>query len=72
MPCTPTNNVFVTDTNNGRIQKFTSAGVLITVWGGPGSADGEFSGPRGIVVKADGTVYVTDTFNNRIQVFTLP
>jgi tripartite motif-containing protein 71 len=71
-PCTPTDNVFVTDTVNSRIQKFTNAGGLITVWGGPGSADGEFSSPRAIVVKADGTVYVADTFNNRIQRFTLP
>ncbi len=33
-------NVYVTDRDNDRIQKFTSDGVFILKWGGLGSGDG--------------------------------
>ena len=67
-------SVYVVDTNNHRIQKFTSEGTFITKWGSNGSGDGEFSFPLGIAVDAEGNVYVSDTTdpptrNNRIQKF---
>ncbi|MEZ4570571.1 MAG: hypothetical protein R2849_09645 [Thermomicrobiales bacterium] len=34
-----------------------------------GTAPGEFSGPTGIAIDADGYVYIVDTGNNRIQKF---
>ena len=34
--------VYVADTENHRIQKFTSEGVFISVWGSEGSGPGEF------------------------------
>jgi DNA-binding beta-propeller fold protein YncE len=33
----PAGNVYVSDSNNHRIQKFTSNGTFITKWGGPGT-----------------------------------
>ena len=66
-------SVFVADTWNGRIQKFTADGQFITTWGygilqDPNNLLG-FYGPRGIVVDPLGNVLVTDTGNSRVVVF---
>jgi len=71
-------NVYVADTWNHRIQKFTSDGVFLKEWGtfgtpgvdNPTLGPGQFWGPRGIAIGPDGNVYVTDTGNKRVQVFT--
>lgn len=63
------NNVFVLDTENNRVQKFTPNGVLATQWGTSGSGNGQFSGPQGIAVDSDGHVWVADTLNHRVQEF---
>ena len=63
-------NVYVADTYNHRIQKFTSDGVFLTKWGSYGSGDGQFNYPEGIAVDGSGNVYVADSGNNRIQKFT--
>jgi len=62
-------NVYLVDTENHRIQKFTSTGTFITEWGGGGTGDGQFSTPQGIDIDTSGRVYVADAGNNRIQVF---
>jgi len=63
-------NVYVADTGNNRIQKFTSSGQFITKWGSEGNGDGQFSSPHGIALDSNGNIYVADTGNNRIQKFT--
>ena len=67
----PDGSVYVTDTWNHRVEKFTSAGKFITAWGtfGQGETPDSFYGPRGLAVDAEGRVYVTDTGNKRIAVF---
>jgi DNA-binding beta-propeller fold protein YncE len=62
--------VYVVDSYNNRIQKFTSTGTYLTQWGTPGSGNGQFSFPYGVAVDASGNVYVADTGNYRIQKFT--
>ena len=65
-------SVFVADTWNHRVQKFTADGKFIKMWGYFGQAekpDG-FWGPRGLAVDKNGNVYVTDTGNKRVVVFT--
>jgi len=62
-------NVYVVDTWNHRIQKFTSDGGFVTKWGGVGPGDGEFDDPSGIASDSDGNVYVADR-DCRIQKFT--
>jgi hypothetical protein len=64
-------NVYVADTNNDRIQKFTSDGTFLTTWGSEGSGDGQFDWPSGVAVDASGNVYVADRGNDRIQKFRL-
>jgi hypothetical protein len=63
-------NVYVTDSGNNRIQKFTSDGIFITAWGNEGSGNGQFEWPCGVAVDDAGNVYVADSGNNRIQKFT--
>jgi len=68
----PDDNVFVTDTWNHRVQKFTPEGELITQWGYFGQAETgtAFWGPRDILVNDKGHVFITDTGNKRVVVFT--
>ncbi len=62
-------NLYVADSGNFRIQKFTSDGQFITKWGIEGEGDGQFKNPQGITVK-NSFVYVTDPDNQCIQKFT--
>ncbi len=66
----PGANVYVADTGNHRIHKFTSAGGFLTKWGSQGVGDGQFDTPRNIGVDGDGNVYVPDYSNHRVQKFT--
>jgi uncharacterized protein (TIGR03663 family) len=68
--------VYVADTWNHRIQKFSADGEFLTMWGeygvseSAGGAQGLFWGPRAIAIDGEDRVYVSDTGNKRIQVFT--
>jgi hypothetical protein len=61
--------VYVVDTHNQRIQKFTSDGQVVTAWGGLGTENGKFTSPHGVAVDSNGFVYVTDEYNSRVQKF---
>ena len=66
-----TGNVWVTDTANNRLEKFSPAGVLIGTYGSLGTAGGQFNTPWGVTVnQSTGHVYVTDQANFRIEEFT--
>jgi sugar lactone lactonase YvrE len=62
-------NIYVTDTDNNRIQKFTHDGKFLAKWGTKGIENVQFDRPSGIAVDSAGNVYVADTYNNRIQKF---
>lgn len=73
-------NVYVADTWNHRIQKFSNDGKFLAKWGSfvniadPNSVNGQnrdagFYGPRGVAIGPDGNLYVTDTGNKRVMVF---
>jgi uncharacterized protein (TIGR03663 family) len=68
----PDGSVFVADTWNHRIQKFTAEGQFLASWGYFGQAETAEGmwGPRGIAVDSLGRVYVTDTGNKRVVIFT--
>jgi sugar lactone lactonase YvrE len=72
----PDGSVYVADTWNHRVQKFTENGEPITTWGQYGQpipeapeTQSSFWGPRGIAVDSQGHVFVADTGNKRIAVF---
>jgi hypothetical protein len=62
-------NVYVCDSWNNRIQKFSAGGAFITKWGSKGDGDGQFIHPHGIALDSSGNVYVGDS-NDTIQIFT--
>lgn len=62
-------NVYVADTLNDRIQKFSSSGSFLTKWGSRGKGDGQFDSPGSVATDAAGNVYVADIGNHRIQKF---
>jgi DNA-binding beta-propeller fold protein YncE len=63
-------DVYVADTNNDRIEEFTSDGEFLRSFGSSGSGPGQFLGPQGVAVDVRGRVYVADTGNDRIEKFT--
>ena len=67
----PDGSVYVADTWNHRIQKFTAEGEFITMWGQFGAAESDYHlwGPRGVAVDGQGRVYITDTGNKRIVIY---
>lgn len=62
-------NVYVADTGNHRIQKFTSDGTFSLNWGEYGTEAGQFSSPLGIATDSSNNVYVVDWENRRVQKF---
>lgn len=67
----PDGSVYVADTWNYRVQKFSADGEFISMWGTNGFADNPlaFYGPRGIAVDSSGRVLVVDTGNKRVVIF---
>jgi DNA-binding beta-propeller fold protein YncE len=65
------NYVYVADTGNNQVQKFTARGTFESAWGTTGSENGEFTAPSGVTVDSAGNVYVADSGNSRIQKFTV-
>ncbi|MBN2550066.1 MAG: TIGR03663 family protein [Anaerolineales bacterium] len=64
-------SVYVADTWNHRIQKFSQTGEFLKLWGYFGQAEqpAAFWGPRDVAVDSAGRVYVTDTGNKRVVIF---
>jgi len=62
-------DIYIADSLNNRILRWSAFGSELGKWGQAGSADGEFSNPSGVAVDGSGNVYVADKWNNRIQKF---
>jgi sugar lactone lactonase YvrE len=71
-------NVYVADTGNHTIRKITSAGVVTTLAGSPGTpgsndasgTNARFNTPTGLTVDTSGNVFVCDTGNHTIRKIT--
>lgn len=62
-------DIFVSDTLNHRIQKFTPDGNYLSSFGSFGDFKGFFNQPHGILCDPDNNIFVCDLFNHRIQKF---
>lgn len=61
-------NLYVTDADGHRVQKYDRDGNAILGWGAQGIENGQFQAPMSIVVDRQGSVYVADSLS-RIQKF---
>ena len=61
-------NIYVVDTGNSRIQKFTHEGQFLSSWGTNGIENGELQSPVGIAIY-ENNVYVVDEKQNTVQKF---
>ena len=64
----PNKLLYVTDTGNYRVQKFTLAGEFIRRYGSIGSGLGKFARPKGLTLDKEGRLYVVDAAFENIQV----
>lgn len=63
-------NLYVTDTGNKRVQKFSPEGEFLGQWGGGGVNAGQFQEPVGIAIsERSGDMFIADTWNHRVQRF---
>ena len=63
-------NIYVTDGyGNARVHRFSNDGKLISSWGEPGTAIGQFRLPHNIWIDKHDRVWVPDRENSRIQIF---
>jgi DNA-binding beta-propeller fold protein YncE len=60
-------NIFVADTDNGRIEKFSPNGTYITSIGTKGSGYGQLGEPNGIAIDRVGNIYVADARNHCVR-----
>ena len=63
-------DLYVSDSRNHRVQKFTRDGRFLGEWGSFGEGDGEFNLPWGITIDHQDNVFVADWRNDRVQKFT--
>ncbi len=63
-------NLYILDTGNHRIQKFSADGNFLASLGRQGQGPGEFSYPDSIDIDSSGLIWVSDPNNKRIQVLT--
>src|SRR5262245_40910061 len=63
-------NIYVGDTGNKRIQKFSPNGTFLLSWGSAGSGNSQFMGLHDVAVDPIGKfVYSLETNNHRVQKF---
>ncbi|MBI5305404.1 MAG: TIGR03663 family protein [Chloroflexi bacterium] len=62
-------NVYIADTGNKRVTKFSNTGEPLAQYGGVGSDPGQFLEQVGLAIDKQGNIYVADTWNQRIQKF---
>lgn len=62
--------VYLANTSDDRVHRFSADGTHLGSFGGEGSGNGRFSQPGEVAIGNDGTLFVTDIGNERVQQFT--
>jgi DNA-binding beta-propeller fold protein YncE len=65
----PDGSVYVSDTNNFRVQVFTPDGEFVRKVGSVGTNYGQFARPKGVAVDRNGVLYVADSAFQNVQMF---
>ncbi|KPA09816.1 NHL repeat containing protein, partial [Candidatus Magnetomorum sp. HK-1] len=63
-------NIYISETNDGSIHKFSNDGTPIFRLGGSGVAPGDLSGPAAVDIDSNGNIFILEKYNARISVFT--
>jgi DNA-binding beta-propeller fold protein YncE len=58
--------IYVADTGNARIQKFSPDGLFVAAIGESGTGRGQLKAPNGIAIDSNGDIFVTDTVNQKL------
>ena len=61
--------VYIADSSNHRVQVFDNIGTYIKFFGSYGQGESEFDCLAGIAINSMGDILITDRYNHRIQVF---
>lgn len=62
-------NIYVVNTTDSLIKKFSPSGTLLTQWGAFGSGDGQFFAVSALATGPGNQIYAADIGNSRIQRF---
>jgi DNA-binding beta-propeller fold protein YncE len=65
----PDGSVYVVDSGNFRVEKFTPDGKFLNTFGAIGRQSGQFSRPKEIAADKDGNVYIVDAAFGNFQIF---
>jgi len=62
-------DIYVVETSNYRVQRFTADGKPVRTYGEVGSTLGSFARPKGIAIDRTGRMYVGDAAFQNVQIF---
>lgn len=65
----PNGDIFVAETTNFRIQRFTADGRHVRFYGEVGDSPGKFARPKGIAIDHNERIYVSDAAFQNVQIF---
>ena len=65
----PDGDIYVVETSNYRVQRFTQEGKSVRVYGSVGDQPGLFTRPKGIALDRTGRLYIGDSAFENVQIF---
>jgi len=65
----PDGDIYVVETGNFRVSRFTPDGKFVRRFGEAGQLPGQFARPKGIAADRDGRVYISDAAFQNVQIF---